>query len=106
MSTFFPGPVEIALAHLAVVAVAAEALWNWTTNPVSRPKRRHLVGNADMALAVIDDLHARRQIGMDRYGTPLMADTLADPLWPAYEEWMDQGIYLRAEIEKRKTRAA
>lgn len=50
---------------------------------------------------VIDDLVERKQLGIERYGIALNANSDKNLLQEAYEEAMDLAIYLRAEIERR-----
>lgn len=52
---------------------------------------------ADLVMA---DLARRKQIGIERYGTPLQANNGRDNLWDAYEEALDLCLYLRTEIEQ------
>jgi len=52
----------------------------------------------DMMLVVIDDIQARRQIGMLRYGTPLQAFNGRSSLRDAYWEAIDLAVYLRTKI--------
>ena len=47
------------------------------------------------------DLVQRKKMGAAKYGRPLLAHTIADPLKEAYDEGLDLVIYLRAEIERR-----
>jgi hypothetical protein len=58
---------------------------------------------------VIADMHARREVGIRRYGkpvTPLIEDELdaEDWLQHAYEEALDLAVYLKAEIERRRAK--
>ena len=48
------------------------------------------------------DLDARERVGQQRYKVPLTADSDKDFLQEAYEECLDQAVYLRAEIERRR----
>lgn len=50
---------------------------------------------------VMEDLLARKQLGIERYGQPLRADNSRDMLQEAYEEALDLCVYLRAELERR-----
>jgi len=52
---------------------------------------------------VITDLHARMQHGIRKYGTALQAGNGRDMLQDAYEEVLDLAVYLRGEIEERRT---
>lgn len=50
---------------------------------------------------VIDDIRTRKQVGIQRYGTPLQAHNGRDALRDAYEEALDLAQYLRQAIEER-----
>jgi predicted HAD superfamily Cof-like phosphohydrolase len=50
---------------------------------------------------VISDMQARDRIGRERYGTPLQAGNGRDALVDAYQEALDQAVYLRQAIEER-----
>lgn len=51
---------------------------------------------------VIEDMKARNQAGLRRYGTPLQINNGRDALQDAYEEALDLAVYLRQAIEERK----
>lgn len=55
----------------------------------------------DIQSMVIADITARRQVGIQRYGTALQAHNGRDMLRDAYEEALDLAIYLRGVIEER-----
>lgn len=55
----------------------------------------------DIQSMVIADITARRQVGIERYGTALQAHNGRDMLRDAYEEALDLAIYLRGVIEER-----
>jgi hypothetical protein len=55
----------------------------------------------DIQSMVIEDIQARRQVGIERYGTALQAHNGRDMLWDAYEEVLDLATYLRGCIEER-----
>ena len=50
---------------------------------------------------VLADMHERDKIGRERYKTPLQPNNGRDPLVDAYQESLDQSVYLRQEIEER-----
>lgn len=50
---------------------------------------------------VIQDVAARLQVGIERYGTPLQANNGRDALWDAYQEALDLVVYLRQMIAER-----
>lgn len=58
--------------------------------------------SGDIWRLVIDDMEARRAIGIERYGTPLQAHNGRDALIDAYQEALDLCVYLRQAIEERK----
>lgn len=51
--------------------------------------------------AVIADIVARREVGIERYGTPLQPHNGRDALRDAYEEALDLTCYLRQIIMER-----
>ena len=53
---------------------------------------------------VVADMQARDRIGRERYGTPLQAGNGRDALVDAYQEALDQAVYLRQAIEERGVR--
>lgn len=60
----------------------------------------------DIQSLVIEDLAARREVGISRYGTALQAFNGRDGLRDAYEEAMDLTVYLRQVLEERVDLAA
>jgi hypothetical protein len=58
-------------------------------------------GRGDIQTMVIADIEARRQVGIQRYGTALQAHNGRDMLRDAYEEALDLAVYLRGVIEER-----
>lgn len=70
------------------------------TAPVEQPMPTGGVGR-DIQSAVIDDIMLRRQVGIERYGTPLRAHNGRDALRDAYEEALDLAMYLRQAIAER-----
>lgn len=55
----------------------------------------------DIADLVTADIAARKAEGIRRYGTPLRANNGRDALLDAYQEALDQAVYLRQAIEER-----
>lgn len=55
----------------------------------------------DIQSMVIADIEARRQVGIQRYGTALQAHNGRDMLLDAYEEAMDLTIYLKGCMVER-----
>lgn len=58
-------------------------------------------GAPDIQSMVLADLEARRQVGIQRYGTALQAFNGRDVLRDAYEEALDLCVYLRGVIAER-----
>ena len=52
---------------------------------------------------VIADMAARKEFGLAKYGSLLQASNGRDNLQDLYEELLDLAVYLRNEIERRKT---
>lgn len=50
---------------------------------------------------LVSDIEARKQVGIDRYGTALQAHNGRDVLRDAYEEAIDLALYLRQAIYER-----
>lgn len=50
---------------------------------------------------VIADIEARKQVGLQRYGTLLQAFNGRDALMDAYQEVLDLAVYFRQMIEER-----
>lgn len=55
----------------------------------------------DIWLLVLQDMEARRQMGITKYGMPVQVNSGRDRLVDAYQEALDLCVYLRAEIEER-----
>jgi hypothetical protein len=58
----------------------------------------------DIQSMVIADIAARRQLGIERYGTALQAHNGRDMLRDWYEELLDAAVYARGVIEERDSR--
>lgn len=52
---------------------------------------------------VIKDMKKRNKWGMKQYGVPLTTETDKDFLEETYEELLDAVVYLRSELQLRKT---
>jgi hypothetical protein len=63
--------------------------------PIPRP------GTPSVQAAVREDLVAREQLGIARYGTPLQPHNGRDALRDAYEEALDLACYLRQALMER-----
>ena len=57
---------------------------------------------------VCDDIARRQQMGMQKYGTSVEANPLSLRAWlqHAYEETLDQAVYLRRAIEELDAKGA
>ena len=53
---------------------------------------------------VLADIAARRDVGIERYGTPLQAHNGRDAMMDAYQEALDLAVYLRQVIFERDGR--
>lgn len=51
---------------------------------------------------VIEDIEARKAVGLERYGTLLQANNGRDSLQDLYEELLDAATYARQLIEERR----
>lgn len=74
---------------------------NELTTPQKMPEKND---NKSVWELVMDDMKSRDDFGRKKYGTPLQANNGRDPLVDAYQEILDFAVYLRQEIEERKTR--
>lgn len=52
---------------------------------------------------VVDDMRERDNLGRQRYNTPLKSWNGRDALVDAYQEVLDLAVYMRQEIEERKS---
>ena len=52
----------------------------------------------DVWIKVIDDMKARRQMGIEKYGTPLQPHNGRNALVDAYQEVLDLAVYLKQKI--------
>ena len=59
------------------------------------------VAKSDVMQWLIEELQARRIVGLHRYGEPLNPENKRDNLRDALEEALDLAAYLRNEIVKR-----
>ncbi len=51
---------------------------------------------------VIEDLKARKDFGIDKYGTPLMSNNGRNALVDAYQEALDLCCYLKQELIEKE----
>jgi len=56
----------------------------------------------DIMDLVIQDMHARKELGMERYGVPLRTFNGRKALKDLYEELLDACVYIRQEMEERE----
>jgi hypothetical protein len=54
----------------------------------------------DIDLAIADDVDARKQLGISRYGVALQAGNGRDALVDAYQEALDLAVYVRQAVEE------
>ena len=52
----------------------------------------------DVWIEVIEDMKARRKMGIEKYGTPLQPDNGRNALVDAYQEILDAAVYLKQKI--------
>lgn len=55
---------------------------------------------------VIEDMEARKQFGLNKYGTILQANNGRDALKDAYEEVLDLAVYLRQKLYEQEQKQA
>lgn len=102
--------------HRAIDRHGADAAWT-NEAPVRQPGGRWVpmgpivdqpapqrTDGASMHDLVIADMHERKQVGKERYGTILQAHNGRDALVDAYQEVLDTAVYLRQAIEERTPR--
>lgn len=71
---------------------------------VVRPQRDPREGTGPpIAELVVLDIEKRMQDGISKYGTPLRANNGRAALVDAYQEAIDLVMYLRQEIEERRS---
>ena len=66
-----------------------------------KPQPPPAASSGDVWSMVVKDMEARRQFGIDKYGTPLQVGNGRNHLIDLYQELLDAVVYLRAEIEQR-----
>lgn len=71
------------------------------TIPAATPQPPPSRGTHDVTLAVVGDIVARSNAGVEKYGTRLMAGNGRDALMDAYQEALDLCCYLRQAITER-----
>ena len=69
---------------------------------VTRPQQDPKPGLVAITALVVADLEERRAQGIAKYGTELKSHNGRDPLVDAYQESLDQTMYLRQAIEERR----
>lgn len=57
----------------------------------------------DVWLLVLKDMEERRLHGIEKYGVPVQPHNGRDPLIDLYQELLDACVYIRQEIEQRRT---
>lgn len=73
-------------------------------NPAATPQPLPRPGQVEVTPLVLADLAARRAMGIQKYGTPLMAHNGRDTLMDAYQEALDLVLYLRQALQERDGR--
>ncbi len=68
----------------------------------NKPEPPPKPGHGDIWKLVLEDMEARRQMGIAKYGTVLQAGNGRDPLTDAYQEAQDLCVYMRQEIANRE----
>lgn len=58
----------------------------------------------DVQTLLVRDIEARRDVGIERYGTALQPDNGRDMLQDALDEAIDLGVYVRGEMARRDLR--
>jgi hypothetical protein len=59
-------------------------------------------GAGDVWAEVLIDMEERREMGIEKYGTPLQTQNGRRNLVDAYQEALDLCVYLKAEILERE----
>jgi hypothetical protein len=93
------GPVPFSVASQAV----KESL---RQRPGDQPLPVPNGGGESIHSLVIEDIRARRELGVSRYGIPLQAHNGRDALRDLYEELLDACAYIRQVIEERDSLAS
>ena len=69
---------------------------------MSQPKPTHVNGAPAVVDLVKSDLDERDRVGTETYGVRLQPGNGRDALQDAYEEALDQALYLKQAIEERR----
>jgi len=77
------------------------SLWEPKLRSAATPEPMSKPGIDDVLPEVIKDLNARDSIGRVKYGTTLQTHNGRDALNDAYQESLDQSMYLKQEIMNR-----
>jgi len=67
---------------------------------INDPQPEPIAAHGDMWLKVIEDMEARRLVGMERYNSPLQAFNGRDAMIDLYQELLDATVYARQYIEE------
>lgn len=73
-----------------------------TRDPATDQRLPEPTGGVYIQDLVLEDIEARKQLGIRKYGTALQAHNGRDMLQDLYEEILDAAIYLRGLIEESK----
>lgn len=79
---------------------------NGNKGVASQPEPTVVEGRGYIFERVIEDMRARADMGLKKYGTYLQACNGRDGLRDAYEEVLDLAVYLRQVIDERDERMA
>lgn len=71
-------------------------------NPAAIPQPPPLQGHTDVTSLLIADLEARRVMGIQKYGTPLLVENGRDHCMDAYQEILDHAAYFRCLVAQRE----
>lgn len=94
----------LAMAGQSAQSMNQESFQPATGAATPQPPPQTQPGSQEVTPLVIEDLLARRRFGVNKYGTPLMADNGRNHLWDAYQEALDLVVYLRCQLEQDNRR--
>jgi hypothetical protein len=75
-------------------------------NPAIQSQPAPTGEGSEITQMVIDDLAARREVGIQRYGRPLRMFNGRNALIDAYQEALDLTVYLRQRLAEDEAKAA
>ena len=80
----------------------SEAIGNDKSQGAATPEPDPVKGKREVLPAVIADLHARSEFGRVKYGTVLMTYNGRNSLMDAYQESLDQVMYLKQTLMEQE----